>query len=96
MTLPRRADEQDADRRQAHALDRAGAEAQAEHHRRREDEQDVALVRRQQVAGDAADPRVGAEFDGAEGGERYNTNSRLTVVLLLPLRPRLHATTNYC
>ena len=61
------ADEEQADRRELEVLlDEVGAEAQREHQQRREHEQDLALRRRQDVAGDVLNPAVGAELDRAD------------------------------
>ena len=66
-----RADEQQADRRKLQrSFDEVGTEAQAEHDGRSPDEQILALLRGEQVAGDVLNPAVGAEFDGADQGVR--------------------------
>ena len=49
-------------------LDEMGAEAQREHEQGGEDEEDLALRRREDVAGDVLNPAIGAEFDGADEG----------------------------
>ena len=60
-------------------LDEVGAEAQREHQQRREHEEDLALRRRQDVAGDVLNPAVGAELDRADqrvGDEQHEQQHR--------------------
>ncbi len=51
-------------------FDEVSAEAQTEHDGGGVEEQELPLVRSEEVSGDAFDPAIGAEFDGADEGVR--------------------------
>jgi hypothetical protein len=64
-----RADEEQADGGELElGLNEVGAEAQEEHDGGGPDEEGLALLRGEEVAGDVLNPAVGAEFDRADEG----------------------------
>ena len=76
-------------------LDEVRAEAQREHQQRREHEEDLALRRRQDVAGDVLNPAVGAELDRADRACVMNsTNSSSDPIEKFVLMPTISSRPN--